>query len=308
LSFLRIGQYDGGDHEDAAQAFLKADAVVVEPDGQEEAEDGFHGNNERGVGVARVLLGDVLGREGEDRIEQDEVSDADQGVFAGADQCVGQAGKGQGQQPRRQELKEGHGKHVSPLDEVADIYDLNREADGRHEGQDVAQGRRQISRLQAQQGQAGYGQQGAADVAAAQGIVSQGDGQKGDENGVGRDEEGMALYCRQGQAVELEDESDELNGADNDAVSYFAPRAAEYLLMEEQEHDGGGQEEAGAHDAEGRQGGQGFFRCDKAAAPDDGDEEKGKVCGEHFKPRRTGQVHENTSVLMWLKTRRWRLD
>ena len=61
----------------------------------------------------------------------------------------------------------------------------------------------------------------------------------------------MALYCRQGQAVELEDEGDELNGADNDAVSYFAPRAAEYLLMEEQEHDGGGQEEAGAHDAEG---------------------------------------------------------
>lgn len=43
MSFLRIGQYDGGDHEDAAQAFLKADAVVVEPDGQEEAEDGFHG-------------------------------------------------------------------------------------------------------------------------------------------------------------------------------------------------------------------------------------------------------------------------
>ena len=61
MSFLRIGQDDGGDHEDAAQAFLEADAVVVEPDGQEEAEDGFHGNNERGVGVARMLLGDVLG-------------------------------------------------------------------------------------------------------------------------------------------------------------------------------------------------------------------------------------------------------
>ena len=44
----------------------------------------------------------------------------------------------------------------------------------------------------------------------------------------------MALYRRQGQAVELEDEGDELNGADDDAVSYFAPRAAEYLLMEEQ--------------------------------------------------------------------------
>ncbi len=135
--------------------------------------------------------------------------------------------------------------------------------------------------MKAEQGQADEGQNGTGQVEKANGAARGQPGQEGDEQDVGRNEEGLFFHGRRLQALKLKDKGDELDAANDSAVLHFVSAAVQNAAAKESEHDGTGQEEAGCQNAERRHRRQGLFGGNKAAAPYGGDDEKRAVGQNH---------------------------
>jgi len=69
-SWKELGEEDAGEDERGSCERAMAETLVEEDEGDEPGEDGFEGEEERGVGGRKMLLGPALNGEGSGRSEE----------------------------------------------------------------------------------------------------------------------------------------------------------------------------------------------------------------------------------------------